>query len=221
MKKDSEEFPVLADSASLEPERNGIVCRPHCAAQAPYLPLTQLSDRHFEILVHDLLHAEQTASSDYDALQVLPYGADKGRDIVLFKSQSPVGVVQCKRYSRSIGLDEILVEIFKFLLFSMNDKNLEFSYDEFQYEFWTAKDLTEEAATFFKSPSITFDKKERDLRGLVDAARKKAKALQRTQSNEDNEAEIKATIQTAKLLKLTHVGPDAIARRLVQAAGKA
>lgn len=191
------------------------VVQPYFVAQDPTVPLSHLTDRQFELLAQLLLDADSPSQHLYDSAHLLTYGADEGRDVVLYKQELPVGVVQCKRYARSIGVGDVLEELFKFLLFALRDLSLMPQARGFRYEFWTARELTKDAGKFFKEPTSYFQQHSSDLTKYVAAARKACKALRQpsphgvSHDNEEREA-----IAIARSLQFVHVGQTAISRRL-------
>jgi len=191
------------------------VAQPYFVAQDPTVPLIHLTDRQFELLAQLLLDADSPDQQWYDSAHLLTYGADEGRDVVLYKQELPVGVVQCKRYARSIGIGDVLGELFKFLLFALRDRSLMPKARGFRYEFWTARDLTKDAGTFFKEPTSYFQQHSSDLTQYVAAARKACKALRQAPphgvSYDDEERE---AIAIAGSLQFAHVGQNAISGRL-------
>ena len=70
------------------------------------LPFSDLADDEFEIFSYLLLLKEHP-----DEL-IVYYGktGDRGRDIVRTGPGSDVELIQCKRYTRNVGLDEIRKE---------------------------------------------------------------------------------------------------------------
>lgn len=191
------------------------VAQPYLVAQDPTVPLSHLTDRQFELLAQLLLDADSPGQHFYDSAHLLTYGADEGRDVVLYKQELPVGVVQCKRYARSIGVGDVLEELFKFLLFALRDRSLMPQARDFRYEFWTARELTKDAGKFFKEPTSYFQQHASDLTRYVAAARKACKALRQPSpygvSHDDEERE---AIAIARGLQFLHVGQTAISRRL-------
>jgi hypothetical protein len=86
--------PTFVSAVLINEERALIRARPHFVAQAPDLPFNLLSDRQFEILSYELLRQErQDSVRAYDDEVLMPYGADKGRDVVLYSNKRAMGVV--------------------------------------------------------------------------------------------------------------------------------
>src|SRR5437899_7085823 len=75
-----------------------------------HFPYLRLSANDFELLLYALYRSdiENGTNLDYDDVRVLNEGADRGRDLVLYRQSAPIGVVQCKRHEASISLPEIL-----------------------------------------------------------------------------------------------------------------
>lgn len=114
-------------------------------------PYTRLSPSDFEWLVYALYRAdlEKGTTLSYDNVRVLMEGADRGRDLVLYKDQKSVGVVQCKRYEKAISLPEIFRELFKFFLFAQLDPALVPEPRDFRYTLVVASDPMETVADLF------------------------------------------------------------------------
>lgn len=207
--------PPRIDLNDINNERSEIKGQPHFVAQAPFLPFNLLSDRQFEILAFDLLREEMSRSDlGYDNVVLMPYGADKGRDVVLYSQQQAVGVIQCKRYDANIGLLEVLAELSKFILFSRIHPSLLPQADGFRYELWTAKDLTEKAKEFFASPQKIISEELVLLSDQIDKVRRRVRSLANVRIRENRQAE---AIEIANLLErfsFRHVGNIEIGRRL-------
>lgn len=84
------------------------------------LPFERMGDAHFELLLADLYaaRAEDGKETWYDSVRRFNDGADQGRDVILFEDSSPVGVIQCKRYSGIVSLPMVIQEICKFFLYA-------------------------------------------------------------------------------------------------------
>ncbi|THC41852.1 NACHT domain-containing protein [Massilia sp. Mn16-1_5] len=192
-------------------------CKQACyVAQDQTFPLTYLTDRQFEVLAHLLVDADSPSQELYDSALLLSYGADEGRDVVLYREQLPVGVVQCKRYAKSIGMSDVLKELFKFLLFALRNPSLMPQAKDFRYEFWTARDVTKEAGKFFMEPNRYFKEHAATLVDHVEAARKASKALQKASPHGISpEDEARQVIAIAQGLRFAHVGQTAISLRLI------
>lgn len=135
---------------AIEAELSASQVRPHFIAQAPDLPLGLLDNRQFEVLAHQVLVADLPNQTFYDHVALLPAGADKGRDVLLYSAGQPVGAVQCKRHAANVGLTQVLREACKF---AIRDQSLMPNPDGFRFELWTSQDLTDEARRFFDEPA--------------------------------------------------------------------
>jgi hypothetical protein len=183
----------------------------HIAAQAPLLPLTELDPRHFEILCYYLLCEEAGGDNFFDDVTLLSAGADKARDILLRRS-AVTGIVQCKRLARSMGPGAIATEILRFALYAVRDRSL-LPQPGTRYEFWTASGVNEEARKLIEA-----DDSEAKLRtllpGLFERARARHVTLRALTDEAASRAEELEAIEIAARLRLGHVGPEAIARKL-------
>lgn len=193
---------------------------PYFVAQADVFPLGQLDHRRFEVLAEQLLKGEQKADSAYDAVALMAEGADRGRDIVLYRSGRPVGVVQCKRYHRSIGLGAIVDEAIKFVLAGILDPNLLPDDDVgFSYGFWTAFDLTAEGRRLFDETDAMMATVAILVPDAVKRLRKKYKSLrpphEQTRAGQDLDAEaVQVALTRLPKWTWTHTGGEAIAAAL-------
>ncbi|WCM26312.1 restriction endonuclease [Sphingomonas sp. QA11] len=183
----------------------------HIAAQAPLLPLTEFDPRHFEILCYYLLCEEAGGESFFDSVTLLNGGADKARDILLRRG-AVTGIVQCKRYAKRIGPSAIATEILRFALYAVRDPSL-LPQAATQYQFWTASGLTDEARQLIEA-----DDSGARLRALLPDlftdARGKHVTLRALADEAANRAEELEALEIAARLRLGHVGPEAIARKL-------
>lgn len=109
------------------------------------LPLDDFSPREFEVFVCNLLNAEIADGlhdGAFDKARLLEEGVDEGRDIILYRGETPVGVVQCKRYKGNVGHDIALDEIIKFLLFARLHPDLLPDPADFLYVLAVSNDVT-------------------------------------------------------------------------------
>lgn len=115
------------------------------------LPLLNLNDREFELFCYELFRAKLDSArwNVADAVRLLNEGTDRGRDLVLYRQQRTLGVVQCKRIASSLGLNIVLKEVIKFLLFSLVHPELMPEANGFMYTLASAGPLTEEAGDLF------------------------------------------------------------------------
>ncbi len=158
------------------------------------------------------MEAESPEADWYDRVEIMPEGADEGADLLLLRASQTVGVVQCKRYNQAIGVDQILLEIYKFLEFRMLAGLSTPS--GFRYQLWTARAPTKEAIEFFRDPAKAIDALGTASRDdVAKRASKKAKALAALQLDRDKLDVLHDTFDGLSLLR---VGPDSFARRLAE-----
>jgi hypothetical protein len=83
--------------------------QPTWLEQSHSLPFNLLSDDEFEILCYLLLLRENPKD------QIFYYGktGDAGRDIVWVRSDNSIELIQCKRFQKNIGINEVKSEIAK------------------------------------------------------------------------------------------------------------
>lgn len=82
------------------------------------LPMSHFSDDTFELFVGDILWGLKGIPdwNWYDTVYRFSAGADGGRDVMLHANGHCTGTVQCKKYSSSVDLTMVLVEITKYYL---------------------------------------------------------------------------------------------------------
>lgn len=199
------------DEETLRAELGSRAGLTHVTAQAPLLPLTELDPRHFEILCYYLLSEEAGSESFFDSVSLLRAGADKARDILLRRG-AVTGIAQCKRLARPMGQNAIATEILRFALYAVRDRSL-MPQPGTQYQFWTASGLTEEARQLIDAPDSEA-KLRALLPGLFVGARSNHVTLRVLPDKAADHAEELEALEIAARLRLAHVGPEAIARKL-------
>lgn len=88
------------------------------------VPVEVLGDRAFELLAHQLFKDGQGTKAKtqcglgviHDSTWLMQGTADKGRDVVLLRNGTVVGVVQCKHYANDFTLPQTLKEVCRFIL---------------------------------------------------------------------------------------------------------
>ena len=198
----------------VERELSSLPVRPHYAAQAPDLPLGLLDDRQFELLAQQLLVAEQITTNQYDYVALMPNSADEGRDVVLYRQRQSVGVVQSKRYIRSIGLQEILSEICKFILFSLRDQTFIPNPDDFSYELWSVREVGEAARRFFDEREAIQVSVDSLIPGIVSMLRNRFRTLRTPANGITKQEEDQHVLDILNRLTVRRVSGIEIARRL-------
>lgn len=186
----------------------------HIAAQAPHFPLGQLESRVFEMLAHDLLHAEISNGARYDRVVLLSEGADRGRDVLLYRNRALVGIVQCKRKVSATGIGAIASELLKYCLFANRDPELRPGGDRPFYQLWTSNGVTEDAATFFADRKVSDAYFSTLTRADVEKVAEPYATLRKYDDPGAAQAEAEAAISLARSLDLEHIGAQAIATRL-------
>lgn len=135
--------------------------------EAEYL---KLSDREFELLLCKLFEEDKGGTKHgvrYDDVRILNKGADRGRDVVLYRDQSPIGVVQCKRYKGTFSLPEVFRELVRFLLSAQLDARLLPDPGHFTYILALASGVSEKAADFFNESRRVTREQEATIRDCV------------------------------------------------------
>ena len=109
------------------------------------LPFNALSDDEFEVFCYLLLDREKL-----DGERVLYYGktGDRGRDIVIVGADQTIEFVQCKHYSRSVGLNEVREELAKWCKYFYEGKLREKPERAYLY---VSTDLTPSALDFMRN----------------------------------------------------------------------
>lgn len=117
------------------------------------LPFSELGDREFELLTYLLLKKEIQAGEHFQFtdISLMQAVGERGRDCVLYSSQSVAGVVQCKKYTGRFSRPLLLKELIKFLLFAQLDQSILPDPDNFEYKLYVSNDLTEPAIALIYS----------------------------------------------------------------------
>jgi hypothetical protein len=209
-------FATLADE-EVTAERSDVGVKPHVIAQAPDFPLLSLSNRQFELLVHALLEVEASEAAGYDRASILAEGADRGRDILLFRNGIVVGLAQCKRYAQRLGIGQILTELLKFGFFAVRDSRLVPSSSwPFTYQLWTASGLTDEAREFFDTPRVARQTLTDRAAAYADRARGSIVTLSKPEDEVAATAELNEAVRIILSFALKHVGPSEIGPSLLR-----
>lgn len=124
------------------------------------LPLSNLSDREFEMLIYLLLQEEisQGEHPVYADIGLMSGVGERGRDCVLYRDGSVVGLVQCKKYQGRVTRPVILTEIIKFVMFSILDSELMPNCETFDYLLFVSNDFNEPAKRLIHSFVKEIDK---------------------------------------------------------------
>lgn len=187
---------------------------PVADARAPSPSLLLLYDRPFEVLAYSLLRAESSETDRHDHVRLLQEGPDRGRDLLLYRDGKLVGIVQCKRKAKVLGLEEILTELLRFSLYAAREPSLLPAGEELRYELWTAFELSEKAVDLFSDSTVarrTLSKLDTDR---LKRARKGRSSLAEPDDPEAAEIENQLALRIASRLKIRHVPPMEIWLRL-------
>jgi hypothetical protein len=106
--------------------------------------------RRFEELLYSIFELKITSGeiTEFDEVQLMNGVRDQGRDCALMRNGKCRGVIQCKKYDRNFGKNELGIEIIRFALYSMIDKRI-MPYDrEFNYYIAVSSGLTSECGKF-------------------------------------------------------------------------
>ncbi|WP_369059063.1 hypothetical protein ABOZ73_15720 [Caulobacter sp. 73W] len=161
------------ESTLLALESKALKPRPHVFVQATDFPLGLLDHRQFELLAYHVLDAEKSETTEYDHVALLNPGPDKGRDILLYCGGIQVGLVQCKRVQRRVGITQLIGEAVKVALHLIRDPSLLPNPSGCRYEIWSAGGFTEEARAFLDDPTRRREFIARDTSKLVSIIRAK------------------------------------------------
>lgn len=117
------------------------------------LPISELSDREFEVLSYLLFQAEieDNKHSDYTSISLMQGVSERGRDCVLYKNDKVTGLIQCKKYNGRISRPQVIKEIVKFLLFSTLDDAILPDPSSFEYNLYASNDFTGPAIELINS----------------------------------------------------------------------
>ncbi len=179
------------------------------------LPLDDFSSRGFEVFVCDLLNAEIAAGlhdGAFNKARLLEEGADEGRDIILYRGETPVGVVQCKRYKGNVGHDITLDEIIKFLLFARLHPDLLPDPADFLYVLAVSNDVTGNNRKLFDEKSRLIAKAQAPIAEPDDLVEALADLETRV-------IRVKAKYSSFKDIDVTAAFPDIVASMTVMAWG--
>ncbi|WP_300601902.1 hypothetical protein [Niabella sp.] len=92
----------MIDPEQTQNKENELVKPPVIANQ--FRPYQSLDDRRFEELTASLidLKIRNTGFDNYDLATLMTGVSDKGRDLALYRNKRQEGIIQCKKYGKSI-----------------------------------------------------------------------------------------------------------------------
>lgn len=153
------------------------------------LPFERMGDDHFELLVADIYRAMADDGSEnwYDTVSRLNDGADQGRDVILFNSGIPVGVIQCKRLKKPLDLDALIYEICKFFLYAhIRPQIVPMVGKEFRYYVAVADSVSTHLFEFMQGTGRKrFEKLRTDFQSKCVSVRLKSKTLNKHEKLKD------------------------------------
>lgn len=117
------------------------------------LPLSELSDREFELLSYLLVQQEigESIHTNITSISLMQGVSERGRDCVFYKNGIVSGLIQCKKYASRLSRPQAIKEIVKFLLFSTLDGDLLPDTDNFEYKLYVSNDFTEPTISLIHS----------------------------------------------------------------------
>lgn len=106
---------IIGTEADARADLGGMRSKPAWMERSHTLPFGELSPDEFEVFSYLLLLLEQSADPAKSIREVYYLGKtrDRGRDIVCTLSDSSAQFIQCKRYERGLGIQEVRNELAK------------------------------------------------------------------------------------------------------------
>lgn len=120
------------------------------------LPLNELGDREFEMLVYSLMEAriQRNDYVSFDQVVLMKGVGERGRDCLLYHQGEVAGLIQCKKLQKKMSRPEVMEEITKFLMFTISEEELMPSPGAFEYHLYASGGYFEPAATLLSSFQI-------------------------------------------------------------------
>lgn len=117
------------------------------------LPLGELGDREFEILVYSLIEAriQNNDYASFDRVVLMKGVGERGRDCLLYRHGDVAGLIQCKKLQKKMSRPEVMEEITKFLMFTIAEDELMPSPRAFEYHLYASGGYFEPAATLLSA----------------------------------------------------------------------
>ncbi len=114
-------------------------------------PYNDIADsRRFEELLYSIYKTkiENDAFGQFDDISLMTGVRDQGRDCALVRNGKPYGLIQCKKYDKNYGKNDLGIEITKFVLFSILEKTLIHDPLDFTYYIAVSKGFTADCIEF-------------------------------------------------------------------------
>lgn len=120
------------------------------------LPLNELGDREFEMLVYSLVEAriQKNDYARFDQVVLMKGVGERGRDCLLYRQGQVDGLVQCKKLQKKMSRPEVMEEITKFLMFAFCEEELIPSAESYEYHLYACGGYFEPATTLLSSFTI-------------------------------------------------------------------
>ncbi len=122
-------------------------------------PYSSLDDREFEILVYSLIKDEIQQGNNPGIVKIsLMNGvSERGRDIVLYSSYGPAGIVQCKNLIKKLDKPTACKELIKFALHCILDDTLLSDAQQAEYHMYASGGFAEPAQKLFDEHITVID----------------------------------------------------------------
>ena len=126
---------------------------------------THLTSMNFELLIYSLFKASKPPTHDrtWDNVALTVEGADSGRDILLLSGEEITGIVQCKRFKKSLSFPAVFRELVKCILHIHEDISPICTTREVTYFLALASDPARTVVDFFSRPHVTMKNRISDL----------------------------------------------------------
>lgn len=126
-------------------------------------PLNSLDDRIFEILTYTVFKKriiinDRELTPIYDDVLLMQGVGEKGMDCVLTKNNKFAAFIQCKKYSKNLNEKQILLELIKFCIHFINNRQ-NFTYQK-KFKYYIA------ASTGFSGGALTLLEKFTTKKGI-------------------------------------------------------
>lgn len=129
---------------------NGTLPLPPALANKSF-PYNDIADsRRFEELLYSIYKAkiENDLFDGFDDISLMTGVRDQGRDCVLIRDGKSYGLIQCKKYEKNYGKNDLGIEITRFVLFSLLEKTLLHNQSDFTYYISVSKGFTADCIEF-------------------------------------------------------------------------
>jgi len=114
-------------------------------------PYNDIADsRRFEELLYSIYKTKILDGSfdHFEDISLMTGVRDKGRDCILLLNGKSYGLIQCKKYDKNYGKNDLGIEITRFILFSLLDKTLIHDPSIFTYYIAVSRGFTADCTEF-------------------------------------------------------------------------